>query len=50
MAIPLIEQEMVVEGELILNASEERFIPSNHSSFMDFLGEERDVVGLLSQR
>ena len=50
MTVPLIEQEMVVEDELIRNASEKRFIPSNHSSFMDFLGEERDVVGLLSQR
>ena len=50
MAVPFIEQEMVVEGELIRNALEERFIPSNHSSFIDFLGEERDAVGLLSQR
>ena len=50
MVVPLIEQEMVVEGELIRNASEGRFTASNHSSLMDFLGEERDVVGLLSQR
>ena len=48
--VPLIEQEMVVDGLLIRNASEEHFIPSNHSSFIDFLGEERDAVGLLSQR
>ena len=50
MAVPLIKHEMVVEGELIRNASKEHFIPSNHSSFMDFLGEERDAVGLPSQR
>ena len=50
MAVPLIEQERVAKGELIQNALEERFIASNHSSLMDFLGEERDVIGLLSQR
>ena len=34
MAVPLIEQEMVVEGELIRNASEGRFTASNHSLFV----------------
>ena len=32
--VPLIEQGVIVEGELIQIASEKRFFPSDHSSFM----------------
>ena len=32
--IPLIEQGVIVKGELIQNTSEKHFSPSDHSSFM----------------
>jgi hypothetical protein len=37
MAVPHIEQQMVVGGELILIASEEHFTAFDHSLFMDLL-------------
>jgi len=40
MTISLIEQQMVVEGELIQIASQERFNASNHSLFMALLEEK----------
>ena len=47
MAVPHIEQEMVMEGELIRISLEERFTAFDHSSFMDLLEGLRGAVGLL---
>ena len=54
MVVPLIEQGVIVEGELIQIASKKHFSPSHHSSFMASSrgaslwgsGGEGGVVGL----
>ena len=54
MVVPLIEQEVIVEGELIQIALEKHFSLSDHSSFMassrgaslQGSGGEGDTVGL----
>jgi hypothetical protein len=48
--VPLIEQHMVVGGELIRITSEEHLTSSSFMAFFrkDLLGEEGGVVGLLS--
>ena len=52
--VPLIEQGVIMEGELIQTASEKHFSPSDHSSFLAssriallrISGGERGTVGL----
>ena len=52
--VPLIEQGVIMEGELIQFSSEKHFSPSDHSSFLAssritllrISGGERDTVGL----
>ena len=52
--VPLIEQGVIMEGELIQISSEKHFTPSDHSSLMAslsiaslrILGGERGIVGL----
>ena len=54
MVVPLIEQGVIMEGELIQISSEKHFTPSDHSSLMVSLsiasvrisGGERGTVGL----
>ena len=44
--VPLIEQGVIMEGELIQISSEKHFSPSDHSSFMASSRGEGGTIGL----